>query len=55
LHPASARQGSGRLSRVDSGFANVPKAITVDYPDFGRIDATTNHCKIVFVAGNNLV
>jgi len=51
LNPASARAGSGRLSRIDSGFVNVPKTIPVDYPDIGRVDAATSHCKIVFVAG----
>jgi len=51
LQPSSARPGSGQLIRVNSGFVNVPKTIIVDYPDLGRVDASTSHCKIVFVAG----
>jgi len=51
LQPTSARCGSGHLIRVNSGFTNVPKTITLDYPDLGRVDAATSHCKIVFVAG----
>lgn len=49
--PASgARPGSGRFSRADSGFINVPKVIDVQIVDLGR---TANvKCPIICVLGS---
>jgi adenylate kinase len=52
LRPTSAsRPGSGRFSRMDSGFINVPKTIDVQFADIGRVSTAGVQCPIIFVLG----